>query len=104
MPTTAQLSDPSGTKRPLSRMTEIDPTDGRTSDPTAALRPVRQMTKIDRIDDRGDIREHWTIDGRRTICGIEIGMRQTPCGNRACKRCEKIAARCQKAPAAASGQ
>jgi hypothetical protein len=51
------------------------------------------MTKIDRIDDHGDIRQHWTRDGRRTICGIAIGYRQPPCGNRLCKRCEKIAAR-----------
>ena len=88
-------------------MRKIDRTDGsetgRTSDPTGPARPVHQMTKIDRIDDRGDIREHWTRDGVRTICGIEIGMRQLPCGNRACKRCEKIAEHCQKAPSAASG-
>jgi hypothetical protein len=50
------------------------------------------MTKIDRIDDHGDIRQHWTRDGRRTICGVEIGYRQPPCGNRPCKRCEKIVA------------
>jgi len=51
------------------------------------------MTKIDRIDDRGNIREHLTRDQRRTICGIEIGYRQDPCGNATCRRCEKIAAR-----------
>ncbi|MCJ7597367.1 MAG: hypothetical protein MUO41_01820, partial [Methyloceanibacter sp.] len=67
------------------------------SDPTVSVRLVHQMTKIDRIDDRGDIREHLTRDDRRTICGIEIGQRQPPCGNRPCKRCEKIAKRCQKA-------
>ena len=69
--------------------------DGLLFDPTGP-------TKIDRIDDRGDIREHLTRDGRRTICGIEIGMRQPPCGNRSCKRCEKIAARCQIAARATS--
>jgi hypothetical protein len=50
---------------------------------------------MDRIDDKGDIREHLTRDGRRTICGIEIGMRQSACGNRPCKRCQRIAMRCQ---------
>ncbi len=89
-------------------MPEIGQTDDgatrRTSDPTALVRPVHQMTKIDRIDDRGDIREHWTRNGHRTICGIEIGMRQTACGNRACKRCKKIAERCQNASPTASGR
>ena len=87
-------------------MLEIDQTDdgaGRASDPTDLVRPVHQMTKIDRIDDRGDIREHFTRDGHHTICGIEIGMRQPACGNRPCKRCEKIAARCQNTPSTASG-
>ncbi len=63
------------------------------SEPVAAPRPTGQVTKIDRIDDRGDIREHWTRDGRRTLCGIPIGGRQSPCGNRPCRRCEKIVAR-----------
>lgn len=50
------------------------------------------MKKIDRYDGRGDIREHLTRDGQRTICGITIGGGwQSPCGNRPCKRCEKIA-------------
>ena len=80
-----------------------DENDGLLSDPGRPVRPVQQMTKIDRIDDRGDIREHLTRDDRRTICGIEIGMRQPACGNRPCKRCEKIAERCQNAPPAASG-
>jgi hypothetical protein len=62
------------------------------------------MTKVDRIDDRGNIREHLTRDGHRTICGIEIGQRQLPCGNATCRRCEKIAARCQIAPSASSGE
>lgn len=87
-------------------MRKIGKTGGRTSDPMAPVRLVHQMaqmTKIDRIDDRGDIREHWTLDGHRTICGIAIGIRQPACGNRPCKRCEKIAARCQKAPSATSG-
>ena len=67
------------------------------SDLGTAERPSYQMTKtfqrVDRIDDRGNIREHLTRDGIRTICGIEIGLRQTPCGNASCKRCEKIVAR-----------
>jgi hypothetical protein len=64
------------------------------------------MTKIDRYDSRGDIREHLTRDGRRTICGLSIGFLQSqpPCGNRSCKRCEKIAARCQIEALAASGE
>jgi len=74
------------------------------SDPTGPGRPVPRMTKIDRIDDRGDIREHLTRDGLRTICGIEIGQRQPACGNRLCKRCEKIAARCQITAGTASGE
>lgn len=85
----------------------LDNEDRALSDPTDPVRPVPrmpQMTKIDRIDDRGDIREHFTRDGRRTICGIEIGGRQPPCGNRPCKRCEKIAARCQIEASAASGE
>ena len=65
-----------------------------TSDPSTPARPP-DVTRIDRIDDRGDIREHLTRDGVRTICGVEIGMRQSPCGNRACRRCEKIATRRQ---------
>jgi hypothetical protein len=60
------------------------------------------MTKIDRINDRGDICEHWTRDERRTICGVEIGRRQPPCGNHPCRRCEKIVARCQISPSTAS--
>jgi hypothetical protein len=65
---------------------------------------TKTAQKIDRIDDRGDICEHLTLDGQRTICGIEIGQRQPPCGNRACKRCEKISARCQIVARAASGE
>jgi len=67
--------------------------DPQPSDPGGPVRPSLQMTKImkvDRIDDRGDIREHFTRDGKTTICGIEIGMRQTPCGNAPCLRCKKI--------------
>ena len=77
------------------------------SDPTGQVRPVYQMTeltKIDRIDDKGDIREHWTRDGRRTICGVAIWNKQPAYGNRPCRRCAKIATRCQIAPPAASGE
>ena len=72
------------------------------SDPAIPVRLVTQMTKVDRIDDRGNIREHLTRDGQRTICGIEIGQRQPPCGNATCRRCEKIAVRCQIAACVAS--
>lgn len=51
------------------------------------------MRKIDRIDERGDIREHWTTDDVRTICGVQIGgNRQEPAGNRECKRCLRVGA------------
>jgi hypothetical protein len=45
---------------------------------------------VDRIDDRGNIREHLTVDGRRTLCGIEIGMRQGASMNARCRRCDSI--------------
>jgi len=67
--------------------------DSQPSDPRRPERLVLQMgqiTKVDRIDDRGNIREHFTRDEKSTICGIEIGMRQTPCGNTPCMRCKKI--------------
>jgi len=90
-------------------MTEIDPqiepsdtASGGPSDTTPSERPFGQMTKIDRIDGHGDICEHWTRDGRRTLCGVKIGERQPPCGNRSCKRCEKIVARYQRSPPATS--
>lgn len=72
------------------QMTKTTPIDGPLSEPAPPMRPFDRMTQIDRIDDKGDIREHWTLDGRRTICGIGIGYRQPPCGNRPCKRCAKI--------------
>lgn len=62
------------------------------------------LTKVDRIDDRGNITEHWTRDGRRTICGLQIGYRQNACGNRTCGRCEKLIVRCQIAPTSTSSE
>lgn len=50
------------------------------------------LAKVDRIDEAGDIREHWTRDGRRTVCGIEIGHRQSASGNRPCRRCQIVVA------------
>ena len=82
----------------------LENNDDRLSDPTSPVRRV-QVTQIDRTDDRGDIREHLTRDGRRTICGLKIdasGRWEAPGGARVCKRCEKIAERCQIAPPAAS--
>lgn len=71
---------------------------------TTTIEPCeRSPAKVDRIDTKGNIREHLTRDGHRTICGVKIGQRQTPCGNAPCTRCEKIAAHCQIAPRAASG-
>lgn len=83
-------------------MTKTAPPAALLSDLIAPVRPVSQVTKVDRIDDKGNIREHLTREGVRTICGIEIGRRQTPCGNAPCRRCEKIAVRCQITPRAAS--
>ncbi len=75
---------------------QIDDEGSELSDSGCPVRPIDRMTKIDRIDNKGDIREHLTRDGRRTICGLSISgfaRTQPPCGNRSCKRCEKIAAR-----------
>ena len=105
MTKTAQLSDPPITERHVLEIGQAgDEIDWQLSDPVRLARPIQQMTKIDRIDDKGNIREHLTRDGSHTICGIEIGQRQAPYGNATCKRCEKIAARCQIAPLAASGK
>jgi hypothetical protein len=61
------------------------------------------MQKIDRIDNRGDIREHFTRDGAKTICGLALSCTQSPADNRPCKRCERIVAtQCQKPEAVAS--
>lgn len=93
------LSDLRGFHRRVLQMTRItqdNNSGGRPlSDPAAAERLSLRMTKIDRFDSRGDIREHLTRDsGRSTICGLKIGFAQSqrPCGNRPCRRCEKIAA------------
>tara|TARA_R110001592_G_scaffold30690_1_gene109501 strand:- start:3731 stop:3907 length:177 start_codon:yes stop_codon:yes gene_type:complete len=51
------------------------------------------MYRIDRIARNGDIREHMTDDGDRTICGLRIEAEQPAIGNRTCRRCERIAAR-----------
>ena len=51
------------------------------------------MEKIDRIAHNGDIREHLTEDGNRTICGLGLDITQPAIGNRTCRRCEQIAAR-----------
>ena len=77
----------------MAKVDELQKISLQLSDLAAAERPSYQMTKIDRIDSRGDIREHFTRDGRRTICGLWIDVSQTPCGNRPCKRCEKNVAR-----------
>ncbi len=42
---------------------------------------------VDRIDKDGNIREHLTRDGERTICGFEINLDQDSAGNVRCKRC-----------------
>ena len=47
--------------------------------------------RIDRITQRGNIREHRTLDGERTMCGIAIEISQEPAGNAVCKRCQTLA-------------
>ena len=48
---------------------------------------------IDRISQNGDIREHMTRDGRRTLCGLTIDASQDPAGNTRCGRCRRITAK-----------
>ncbi len=48
------------------------------------------MQAIDRIDSRGNIREHLTIDGQKTVCGLDIDVSQRACGNGLCGRCARI--------------
>lgn len=45
---------------------------------------------IDRIDLRGNIVEHAVENRYRTLCGLALGMTQPSCGNRRCKKCERI--------------
>jgi hypothetical protein len=54
------------------------------------------MNSIDRISHNGDICEHLTDDGDRTLCGLDLNTTQPASGNRSCRRCEKIAARRQE--------
>ena len=49
--------------------------------------------QIDRADRRGFFTSHWTSDGKRTLCGLEIVMSQPYCENGACRRCERVLAR-----------
>ena len=51
------------------------------------------MRPIDRIAHNGDIREHLTKDGERTICGLDLTITQEAGGNRPCLRCKSIKAR-----------
>lgn len=92
------------TKTTLAAGTPTEGANERLSEPAHPMRLVPQMTKVDRIDNSGNIREHLTRDGRHTICGIEIGQRQSPGGNATCRPCEKIAGRCQIAARASSGE
>lgn len=50
----------------------------------------RRPRPVDRIDQKGDIREHWTHDGERTLCGLAIGHHQAAVGNRECRRCVRL--------------
>ena len=55
------------------------------------------ITKIDRMDRRALFTSHYTRDGKRTLCGLSLVNCYTQpwCDNGFCRRCEKIAARCQ---------
>ena len=57
------------------------------------------MKKIDRIAHNGDIREHLTRDGERTICGLDLDITQDAAGNRTCRRCEMLRDRARRAKA-----
>lgn len=51
--------------------------------------------RIDHVAQNGDICEHL-IDpvrpaGRMTLCGLRLAMTQPACGNKTCKRCDRIA-------------
>jgi len=49
---------------------------------TTTIEPCeRSPAKVDRIDTKGNIREHLTRDGHRTIYDVKIGPRPTPSGN-----------------------
>lgn len=56
---------------------------------------TNDATRIDRIDVRGNIREHLTLNGVKTLCGLALELTQPACGNGLCKRCENLRARCQ---------
>ena len=55
------------------------------------------ITKIDRMDRRALFTSHYTRGGKRTLCGLSLENCYTQpwCDNGLCRRCEKIAARCQ---------
>jgi hypothetical protein len=64
--------------------------------PLAVLDAVsNDITKIDRMDRRALFTSHYTRDGKRTLCGLTLEVTQSWCDNGFCRRCEKIAARCQ---------
>jgi len=90
-----QLSDLDESTRPL-------------SESTLAVRPESKNvtpSKIDRMDNRGFFTSHFTRDGKQTLCGLDLQGRAQPwCNNGFCRRCEKIAARCQNSTPAASGE
>ena len=65
------------------------------SDETKTVEEINR--KIDRMDRRALFTSHYTRDGKRTLCGLSLVNCYTQpwCDNGFCRRCEKIAARCQ---------
>lgn len=55
----------------------------------APLWQDRPMRSVDRIDQDGNATEHKTVDGARTLCGLQIVRARAPTNARKCKRCER---------------
>lgn len=70
-----------------------NPSAPRPAEPLLAVVPAAdaRYVRIDRIGSAtGDITEHLTTDGVRTLCGLRIVDRQDASGNFSCRRCQKI--------------
>ena len=50
------------------------------------------VARIDRVDTKGNLREHLTGDGERTLCGLLLRETQKPAGNAVCRRCQQLVA------------
>jgi hypothetical protein len=45
---------------------------------------------VDRVDSRGNLREHLTSTGEKTLCGLDLYATQKPAGNAPCRRCVQL--------------